>query len=433
MHAMSQDDPSAPPFHSGAQIDVAACALSSVFQPIFSLSHQRVIGHEALLRANDRGGRIVSPQGLFRACGSEAKSRSLDETARAMHAGSFARQVVGAQWLFLNVDASVFAFQQVRRTPAEALLETAQSANLLPNQIVVELLETKLPEGKQCEASVKALQAAGFLIALDDFGAGHSNFDRVFRLQPQIVKLDRSVIVRASGDLTVRRVMTQMISLLHECSALVLVEGIETAEEAAIALDSDADFVQGYYFGRPEIQLRHPRDGNPGLAAAWASCDERARRETRSYQMGLRRYGETLTQAVELMRAGRPLEEASQAFLTLPDAEVCYLLDEKGAQVGNSVCCRVDYPAEALLRFAPLIDAQGARWSRRPYFRRAMAAPGQLQVTRPYPTMQSHRTCVTFSVCFESAGLKLVLCGDMLWHSHNARPGFGATVNSAMY
>ena len=48
--------------------------------------------------------------------------------------------------------------------------------------------------------------------------------------QKEIVKLDRSVVVRAEVDPHARRIASQMVSLLHECGCLVLMEGIENGK-----------------------------------------------------------------------------------------------------------------------------------------------------------------------------------------------------------
>ena len=404
-------------------IEYGGCTLRSAFQPIFSFSHRRLVGHEALLRPVDASGRPVPPPTLFQRCASVQELRDLDHACSLLHARGFARDVESPQWLFLNVDASAFSACGPRGAVAP-LLDVVGKAGLLPSQTVIELLEAALPDGPEFEHWVEALKQQGFLIALDDFGAGHSNFDRVFRLRPHIVKLDRGVIARAATDTTVSRVMAQMISLLHECGAQVLIEGVETAEEAMIALDSDADFVQGYHFGRPQPALRRPGEHSVQMADVWARCDERSRLERQADARRVEPYAQALMQARVLLQAALPMHEACAAFIGLADADLCYLLDSEGIVVAQNVIQR-QRPTRAVTcnQFAPLLDVRNARWSRRPYFRRALEAPGELQVTRPYPTMHSRRMSATLSVCFVLNGATLVLCGDLLWPSNDAQPG----------
>src|SRR5215510_15562581 len=79
---------------------------------------------------------------------------------------------------------------------------------------------------------------------LDDFGAGYSNFDRIWRLRPDIVKIDREMTRRVTVEPLARRMFTGIISVLHEAGALVCVEGIETEAEALCAIDANADLIQ---------------------------------------------------------------------------------------------------------------------------------------------------------------------------------------------
>jgi EAL domain-containing protein (putative c-di-GMP-specific phosphodiesterase class I) len=403
--------------------------LRSAFQPIFSLSHQRIVGHEALIRATDPRGNPIPPKVLFDGCRTVEALRLLDETCLKLHTHGFASSAgAEAQWLFLNVDASLFTGRRLS-SPAETMAKVAARARLEPRQIVIEILEGAVPEGPEFEAEVSELRDLGFLVALDDFGAGHSNFDRVFRLRPHIVKLDRSVIIRATHDDTVRRVTAQMISLLHECGALVLVEGVETSEEAYIALDADADFVQGFHFATPSPNPMKSARHSQAMQDVWDVCEARADVDMRHYKERVRPYAEALMHARDRLEAGASLASACDAFLSLEDSDVCYVLDARGLQVGDNLYREpLDHQPMLQDQFAPLQDTGGACWSRRPYFRRAVAAPGMLQVTRPYLTMQSLRMCVTLSLSFETRdGSMLILCADMVWRSNVPRPTFGAT------
>jgi len=97
-------------------------------------------------------------------------------------------------------------------------------------------------------AAVEHYRKLGCLIVIDDFGAGFSNFDRIWRLRPDIVKIDREMTRRVTIEPLARRMFTGIISVLREAGALVCVEGIETEAEALCAIDANADLMQGDYF-----------------------------------------------------------------------------------------------------------------------------------------------------------------------------------------
>ena len=66
------------------------------------------------------------------------------------------------------------------------------------------------------------------MIAVDDFGAGHANIDRLWRLEPDIVKLDRSLLRDASQTRQARALYPRLVAMLQEIGALVVAEGWKT-------------------------------------------------------------------------------------------------------------------------------------------------------------------------------------------------------------
>lgn len=393
--------------------------LFSHFQPIYSLSHSRVVGHEALLRATDAQGAQVPPLTVFDRCRTQDEARWCDSLSRGVHLKNFMAQAHGGQWVFLNVQpqAIIDLTLQDRGT---YMAGVRQELAIPSAQIVLELLESELPadDGVFLEA-LAAVRAHGLLIALDDFGAGHSNFDRVWKVRPDIVKLDRSLLASVDADPSRQRVIAQMVSLLHECGSLVLMEGIETEAEAMLALESDVDFVQGYYFGRPQPALCTTSAEDARILALHARLA--AFRQQRQVQQKalVSPYQNAIGYAGALLSAGRPLEEACRAFLELPHAELCFVLDEQGYQTGDNLR-GPQSSAVPLKDYGPLRHWQGACWARRPYFRRALQMPGKVQVTRPYRTLNGNRLTITVSYAFlrqqeEGPASWQVICGDVTW------------------
>ena len=391
--------------------DFAGYRLASHFQPIYSLTHHRAVGHEALLRATAIAtGAPVPPMALFASFDGEDSRVALDRAALMQHMAAYAGQASN-EWLFLNVHPRSLA--SLVGPGTSEIADTLAARGLKPSQVVIEVLESTLPDDEDFDHRIDELRELGCLVSLDDFGAGHSNFDRVFRLRPEIVKLDRSVVVRAETDAHARRIASQMVSLLHECGCLVLMEGIETDEGAYTALRCDVDFVQGYHFGRPAPGLAGGA-GLHALRAAWDRFDRQSASDDRQWQAHMSPYKQSIELASVLLASGATLADACARFLAQPGADMCYLLDRQGRQVvGNAFREGLSHhQLESVERFAPLHDTRDARWSRRPYFRGAEAQPNIAQVTRPYMTLQGSRMCFTVSIQFDMGGRSLILCGD---------------------
>ncbi|CAH2898654.1 MAG: Diguanylate cyclase/phosphodiesterase domain 2 (EAL) [uncultured Paraburkholderia sp.] len=384
--------------------------LTSVFQPIFSLSHMRAVGYEGLLRAHDMLDRPVSPLDVFGEAARVGDVLQLDRLAQTLHLENF--KVLGAEreWLFLNVHPGALTDPYL----SAALLATLKRLGLSPRRIVLEVLEQRAEDLERLADAVRQFRERGFLIALDDFGAGHSNVERIWQLNPHIVKLDRIMLSHAAHRADMGTILPGLVALLHEAGKLVLVEGVETEHEAQMALACNADFVQGFFFGRP----------NPGAADAThaATCigelTERYRDQTEAHERRtasrLAPYLRAFERAAERLAAGEPLEEVCWNFLALDHAARCFLLDAKGRQAGRNVVLRADRAAHET-RFLPLADAQGANWLRRPYFRDAINSPERVHVTRPYLSINEALPCVTLSVATRVGAQTCVLCGDIDW------------------
>jgi EAL domain-containing protein (putative c-di-GMP-specific phosphodiesterase class I) len=399
--------------------------LSSVFQPVFSLSHMRAVGYEGLLRAHDQLDRAVSPLDVFGQAARVGEALQVDRLSQALHLENF--KMLGAQdeWLFLNVHPGALT----EPYHAAALLANLKRLKLEPRRVVLEVLEQSADDIERLAEAVQQFREHGFLIALDDFGAGHSNIERVWQLDPDIVKLDRVLLSHAGQNVhatdsqrsvkqrrNMESILSGIVSLLHEAGKLVLMEGVETEHEAQLALASGADFVQGFFFARP----------NPGLAdgvhaqTIISELTERYRLQTeareRRVTTRLQPYLRAFERAAERLAAGEPLEEVCWNFLALDNAARCFLLDQNGRQAGRNVVLRADRAAHEA-RFLPLVDAQGANWLRRPYFREALGDSERVHATKPYLSINEALPCVTLSVETRIGGKRCVLCGDIDWEA----------------
>lgn len=384
-------------------------AMASAFQPIISLPHRRAVGYEALLRARAGDGRAVAPPMVFNMAQSESECVFVDRLCRYLHVGNFLAAAADENsWLFLNVNPLV----SVQGKDHGSFFEEMLARHGMPaHRIVIEILEGEIQQEEQLAASVEYYKSLGCLVAIDDFGAGHSNFDRIWRISPHIVKLDRSMIVQASCNSVVRRLLPRLVSMIHESGSLALMEGIETEDQALISMDAGFDFVQGYYFGRPADTIGQSDGVLTDICDRFRSFSDQERQR---YRLELQRYESVFRTASRLIVAGQSMAQACQDLLEQPRVERCYLLDMEGYQLGANLAAphRLRPPDP---RFAPLADASGAIWSRKPYFRRAVEAPDQVQVSRPYLSITGANMCVTLSIMLACAAGPRIFCLDLDW------------------
>lgn len=100
---------------------------------------------------------------------------------------------------------------------------------------------------------VKELHDAGFVIELDDFGAGYSSMNTLNELKLDVLKLDMSLI-RQENALSDNSVLKFAVMLGKMLGLQVVSEGVETKEQVAYLSSLDCDYIQGYYYSRPLSQ-----------------------------------------------------------------------------------------------------------------------------------------------------------------------------------
>ena len=120
-------------------------------------------------------------------------------------------------------------------------------------RITVEITETvELIAHSPAERHLQRIREAGFGLAIDDFGTGFSNLDRLEHLHPALVKLDRSLVVRAGSGVPNSREFAEAATKIGRAvGAKVLAEGVESAAEAEAVITVGAELLQGFRFARP--------------------------------------------------------------------------------------------------------------------------------------------------------------------------------------
>ncbi|WP_211209820.1 EAL domain-containing protein [Uliginosibacterium gangwonense] len=231
--------------------------LRSAFQPLHDAAGKRVpSAFEALLRVTGPSGANVPPHVAFGLPQTTSEIVYFDRLCRMVHVVNFVTQSTrSSSRLFLNVDGRHLA--SIRSGEHGGAFETLlHHAGLSPRRVVLEVLESSVDDFGLLQDAVKAYQLRGFGVAIDDFGAQHSNFDRLWRLEPDIVKLDRNMSLEAARNPRARRILPKLVDILHDLGACVISEGIETHEHWQIAENAGVDMIQGFLFSRPQSELQ---------------------------------------------------------------------------------------------------------------------------------------------------------------------------------
>ncbi|KND55009.1 EAL domain [Candidatus Paraburkholderia kirkii] len=316
-----------------------------------------------------------------------------------------------AQWLFLKVNPATFT------DPGDAarLAAATRESGLAPECLVIEVQESGGTDVAEIARATHAFRAQGFLVAVDDFGAGHSNIDRLLTLKPDIVKLDRSLVRAGSTHRAPLRdaLMPKLVDLLHESGMFVVAEGIETCEDLMLAARSNVDFVQGYLFGMPSAHLVARGAAMPLFEDVFDALAQMRRIERLAGDLLLLPYRSGLMQAAARFAGGATTEAACADLLALPCTLNCFFFDQGGREFMPVLAgAAAKAPSE---RFAPIADPSAGRWDNRPYFVDAHANPQQVIASAPYLSVTGTSLCVTLTIAIQRAARPVVVGADLDW------------------
>lgn len=385
---------------------LSSFSFSSVYQPIVSPTHRKLVGFEALVRTQ-QDGQSISPEKLFERARQTNQSLELDRHLVHRHVEHFAARPQPS-WLFVNINPNT-CLTSDEFLPS--LADDCEKRGLSPSQLVLEMVETRTRNKKSMLRFVDQARETGFRIAIDDFGMEDSNFERLWRIDPLIVKMDRSLLVNAEQDRRARLLLESLVKMIRESGSLVLIEGIESATHVQIAQATEADLLQGYLFGRPAplanqiIGKTEARLDN--LLNQTQELSHQAIRDQNSYLRALRI--ETMNSCHELLRQSS-LQHACGSLLALPGVTRCFVLDPAGIQRGNLA---VNGTEQKHKDFNPMYESAGACWAHRDYFTNAVHNPHQIHVSRPYVALPDARRTITLSTTISGSVDSGILCVDI--------------------
>lgn len=211
-----------------------------VYQPIYRLNDEQLIGFEALTRFATNAS--SEPGYWFNQAALAGLTETL-EHAVLQRALRDIQKLGGHRFMSLNVSPS---------TILDGTVTDVLSGHCLEN-LVLEITEHEVIHSYAPLLRILApLREAGLRVAIDDAGSGYASFRHVLEFRPEIIKLDQSLARDIDTDVTSQALIRAMTGFAVETGCQLLAEGVETKGEAMTLREIGIDAVQGYYFGAPE-------------------------------------------------------------------------------------------------------------------------------------------------------------------------------------
>lgn len=224
------------------------------YQPIVDLASGSAIAFEVLARSRLIG--LETPDYMFTAATHLGAAVELSEAVRRVaveDSGLFDT----LPHLFMNTHPSELRIDSLLGSCGELRKRAGQQ------KITIEIHEAAITRGSEMAALRSGLEAMDMTIAFDDFGAGQARIAELIEARPHYLKFDRCIIRELDkADVSRRRLVGGLVSMVRDVGILPVAEGVETKEERDASIDLGFVLAQGYYFGRP-MPVAHYAKGVP--------------------------------------------------------------------------------------------------------------------------------------------------------------------------
>ena len=220
-------------------------------QPQVNMETGEIIGAEALTRWIDKDGSLIPPNSFIPA---------LEESGFVVTLDKYVWQGV-AIWLRMRLDQGLRVVPislNVSRVDilacdvAEHMSSLAAQYNLPPELMRIEITETAYTgESEAVDRLTAELHNRGFSTYMDDFGTGQSTLAMLKNVNVDVIKLDRTFVPDGKTDERSTQIVSSMLGMAQSLKLPVVVEGIETNEQATLLRQMGARYAQGFLYYRP--------------------------------------------------------------------------------------------------------------------------------------------------------------------------------------
>lgn len=218
----------------------------SYFQPIVD-RNRKVSKYESLVRLIEEDGNVLSPYFFLETA---KKGKYYTQITSVVLKNSFSALERVETNISMNISAIDIEKESVRNEIYALLQKYKESAH----RVVFELLEDEdVKDFQQIKDFICKIKSYGVKIAIDDFGSGYSNYERLLDYQPDIIKIDGSLVKNIVTSEFSVSVVTSIVSFAKAQKMEVVAEYVENEEIYLLLLELGVDFFQGYYFGKPGV------------------------------------------------------------------------------------------------------------------------------------------------------------------------------------
>ena len=220
------------------------------YQPIYDVQSLKFHSAEALARIRDPEYGLISPGVFIPAAESLGLIVAIgDEVLEQVYRFISENDLDSLSLSYIEVNLSVA--QCMEKDLPEKILALQKKYNVDPGRINLEITETVFENISDVMVkNVNALVKMGYGFALDDYGIGYSNIQRVNNLPLDLIKIDKSILDEVSYE-NGKTILEYTIRMMQSVDKQLVAEGAETSDVVDMLKDMGCDYIQGFYFSKP--------------------------------------------------------------------------------------------------------------------------------------------------------------------------------------
>lgn len=221
------------------------------YQPQYDINDKQLRGFEALIRAVDKNGNVISPNEFIPIAEKSDLIMKIDDYVlnKVIHElVSVLNESSKRLTISINVSAKSISSEDF----ADKVISLIKNTDFPPAALEIEITEYSLDNSMENTIrNILELRKMGIMFALDDFGIGYTSIAKLMELPINMLKIDKSLVDKITDSKKNLDLIDSVIYMGHIMGCTVISEGVENPDQLELLKEHNCDFVQGFVWGKP--------------------------------------------------------------------------------------------------------------------------------------------------------------------------------------
>lgn len=222
-----------------------------LYQPIYNIIDNKIVGAEALVRLEDDTLGKISPEDFIPIAEEIGYIIKIDEIVFTKVC-QLCKNIEQRELEIRRIQVKLPNVEVFHENLADKLIGILETYHVNPKKIGFEVSETEeLEYNRNLNKNLEKLDKIGCETVLDDYGSGYSNLNYLLDERLGTIRIDKEILYRASNSEKALQILDHLVKMLRKLGYKVLLEGVETKKQVDMLKEIGVDYMQGHYFSFP--------------------------------------------------------------------------------------------------------------------------------------------------------------------------------------